>query len=363
MKKSEVGKLGIVGLLSVMLVTACSNSEASTSVDYNSLSLDEIVEKAKEEGEVNSVGMPDSWANWKDTWDDLASEYGLKHSDTDMSSAEEIAKFEAEKNNATADIGDVGIAFGPLAKEKELTISFKTSYWNEIPEWAKDDEGHWIVGYTGTIAFVTDKNRVANPPTSWADLANGDYKVTVGDVTTANQAQFAVLAAAFAYGGDESNVDPGIEFFEKLAKDGRINTGDGGLAGLEKGEVDVTILWDFNGLGYRDQIDRERFDVVIPEEASVMSGYATILNKYSKRPHAAMLTREYILSDKGQENLARGYAKPIRENVELPADVQAMLLPNEMYKNARPIQNFDAWSETTAKLPQLWQEKVLLHVN
>ncbi len=27
---------------------------------------------AKAEGAVNSVGMPDDWANWKGTWEDLA---------------------------------------------------------------------------------------------------------------------------------------------------------------------------------------------------------------------------------------------------------------------------------------------------
>ena len=59
--------------------------------------------------------MPDSWANWKDTWQQLGSLYGIKHQDTDMSSAQEIAKFAAEKANATADIGDVGGAFSPVA--------------------------------------------------------------------------------------------------------------------------------------------------------------------------------------------------------------------------------------------------------
>ena len=63
---------------------------------------------AKTEGAVNSVGMPDAWANWKGTWADLAAKYGLKHMDTDMSSAQEVAKFAAEKDNASADIGDVG---------------------------------------------------------------------------------------------------------------------------------------------------------------------------------------------------------------------------------------------------------------
>ncbi|WP_249664213.1 ABC transporter substrate-binding protein, partial [Lysinibacillus sp. D4B1_S16] len=89
--------------------------------------------------------------------------------------AVELAKFEAEKGDATADIGDVGIAFGPIAKDKRLTLPYKTSYWDEIPERAKDDEGHWIVGYTGTISFLTDNNNVKDAPPSWEDLKNGDY--------------------------------------------------------------------------------------------------------------------------------------------------------------------------------------------
>ena len=94
---------------------------------------------------------------------------------------------------------------------------------------------------------------------------------------------------------------------------------------MEKGEIDVAIFFDFNSLGYRSQIDESRFEVVIPEEASVISGYATVINKYAKNPHAAMLTREYILSDAGQENLAKGYARPIRENVKLSEEVKGLL--------------------------------------
>ena len=60
-------------------------------------------------------------------WQDLLSKYGLKHVDTDMSSAQEIAKFDAEKNNATADIGDVGAAFGPVAVQKGVTQPYKPS--------------------------------------------------------------------------------------------------------------------------------------------------------------------------------------------------------------------------------------------
>lgn len=356
-------KKGLVGVLALSLLGACSDDsgDANAEIKANDLSVDEIIEKAKEEGEVNSVGMPDTWANWVETWEELGSEYSLNHSDSDMSSAEELAKFEAEKDDATADIGDVGIAFGPIAQEKDLTQAYKTSYWDDIPAWAKDDKGHWIVGYTGTISFLTDTNNVSNSPKSWDDLKNGDYIVSIGDALTANQAQFAILAAAIAFGGDESNLQPGIDFFADLAKQGRLK-GDPSVANLEKGEIDVAILWDFNSLGYRSQIDESRFDVVIPEEGSVTSGYATIINKYAKNPHAAMLTREYILSDAGQENLAKGYARPIRENVELSAEVEALLLPPDMYETAKPVGDQKAWEETTKKIPQLWQEQVLIHI-
>lgn len=100
-------------------------------------SVAELEQAARAEGQVNSVGMPDSWANWKDTWKDLNSHYNLRHTDTDMSSAQEIAKFAAEKQNASADIGDVGASFGPVAMQKGVTQPYKPTTWSQIPDWAK----------------------------------------------------------------------------------------------------------------------------------------------------------------------------------------------------------------------------------
>ncbi|MGR3807192.1 ABC transporter substrate-binding protein [Pasteurella testudinis] len=319
---------------------------------------------AKQEGTVNSVGMPDTWANWKDTWVQLGEKYGLKHTDTDMSSAQEIAKFDAEKKNATADIGDVGASFGPIAVQKGVTQPYKTSYWDDIPAWAKDEDGHWMLAYTGTIAFIINKDTVKESPRSWNDLLQGNYKVTVGDVSVAAQAVNGVLAANFARGGDEKDLTPALDFFAELAKQGRLGMVDPSIANLEKGEVEVGVVWDFNGLNYRDQIDPNRFEVLIPSDGSVVSGYTTtIINKYAKHPNAAKLAREYILSDEGQINLARGYARPIRaEKLTLPQDVVAKLLPAEQYQNARPIQDAKAWEQSSKQLPRLWQEKVIINM-
>jgi putative spermidine/putrescine transport system substrate-binding protein len=358
-KTIQVVMLGI----SVLGLGACGKTEDSKSkvVTTSNLTLKEIETKAKKEGEVNSVGMPDSWANWGETWSEVTNKYTLKHSDTDLSSAEELAKMESEKENATADIGDVGMSFGPIAEQKKLTIPYKTSYWDEIPDWAKDDNGDWVVGYQGTIAFMTNKELVDNPPKSWDDILKGDYKITVGDVQRGTQNQMAVLAAAMAFGGDESNIQPGIDFFVKLAKQGRLSLTDAKPANIEKGEVEVALVWDFNALGYAEQINRSQFDISIPTEGSVVSGYATIINKYAKHPYSAMATREYILSDEGQVNLAKGFARPIRD-VELPKEVAEKMVPKEQYKKAKPISDFKAWENTAKTLPQIWQEEVLVNV-
>ncbi|MGO3985450.1 extracellular solute-binding protein [Pseudomonas sp. SAS7] len=324
-----------------------------------------LEDAARKEGTVNSVGMPDAWANWKGTWEDLASKYGLKHSDTDMSSAQEIAKFEAEKDNASADIGDVGAAFGPIAVTKGVSQPYKPSTWDQVPEWAKDKDGHWALAYTGTIAFIINKDLVKEEerPKTWHDLEKGKYKVAIGDVGTAAQAANGVLAAAIAYKGDENNVAPGLQLFTKLAQQKRLSLANPTIQTLEKGEVEVGVVWDFNGLSYREQIDPKRFEVLIPSDGSVISGYTTVINKYAKHPNAAKLTREYIFSDAGQINLAKGHARPIRaEHLKLPADVQAKLLPNEQYGAAQPIKNAEAWEATSKKLPQMWQEQVIIEM-
>lgn len=340
-------------------IALCSSAMAAD-VDLKTLEA-----AAKAEGAVNSVGMPDAWANWKGTWEDLANKYGLKHMDTDMSSAQEIAKFAAEKDNASADIGDVGAAFGPIAVKQGVTQPYKPSTWEQIPAWAKDKDGHWALAYTGSIAFIINKQLVkeADAPKSWADLEKGKYKVAIGDVSTAAQAANGVLAAAIAKGGNEKNIQPALLMFAEIAKQGRLSMANPTIQTLEKGEIEVGVVWDFNGLSYREQIDPKRFDVLIPSDGSVISGYTTIINKYAKHPNAAKLTREYIFSDAGQTNLARGNARPIRaEHLSLPADVQAKLLPNEQYKNVKPIKDADAWEATSKALPQKWQEEVIIEM-
>lgn len=366
-RRSFLGMLGLAGIACTagLGLTGCEDSAApaAEAVDYNSMPLDDIIAQAKEEGQINSVGMPDTWANWVGTWDDIEEKYGITQADQDMSSAEEIAMFKQEGTDGTKDIGDVGQQWGPTAEAEGVTLKYKTSYWDEIPDWAKDDDGDWVVGYYGTMSVISNDDQVPNPPTTLAELAEGDYKVSIGDITAAAAAQHAVLAIAVALGGGLDNMQPAYDFITKIAEAGRLDVSDVSVARLESGEVAVGLNWDYNSLNYRAQILQNnpdaKFTVSIPTDGSVQSGYATIINANAPHPAAACLAREYILSDEGQVNLARGYATPIRSSVELPEDVKALRLPDEQYGNQVQSIDYDKWTDVTNELVTWYQENII----
>lgn len=322
--------------------------------------IEQIIEKAKKEGKIVSIGMPDDWANWGESWKDYTKKYGVAHiSDKDLSSAEEIALFKAEKDNASADIGDVGFEFVKIAVAEGVTQAYKPSNWDKIPEWAKDKDGNYAVAYTGTIAFIVDKTQVKEVPTSWEELLRSKAKIALGSVGKGTQSNASLLAVAMSKGGDEANIDEAYRYFAEIAKQGRLSSASVNIANLEKGEIEVGVLWDFNGLGYRSAINSERFAVVIPSDGSLVSGYSTIINKYAKNPNSAKLMREFIFSDKGQLNFAKGYARPIRDDITYPSDIAKKLLPKEQYKNVKPIKNFEAWTKTSSQISERWQNEVL----
>ncbi len=349
-----------VQFLLLFCVFAAGWSSITRSADS---SLDSLISAARKEGSICSLTMPDTWANWKQTWDDLYHLYGITHKDTGMSSAQAIACFNAAKVNASADITDIGMAFIPMAMKLCVSYPYKTTTWAEIPCWAKDDDGHWVMAYTGTIAFIINNKLVPDPPKSWADIARGKYRIAIGGVGGSAQPSLAVLSAAYALGGDETNIAPAINFFAQIARQNRLAVIESNsITNLERGEIEVGLLWDFHCLHYREMIGKDLFTAQIPEDGTVTSGYTTIINRYAPHPNAAALAREYILSDAGQINLARGYARPIRSNVKLPEDVKARMLPEEQYINARPIKNMEGWIKTSHQLQRLWQEKVVVHM-
>ena len=317
---------------------------------------------ARAEGRIVSVGMPDIWANWRDTWADLKRLYGLHHTDENMNSAEEIERMAADGRAGTVDIGDVGYEYAAVARGRGVSLPIKPAVWEQIPEWAKDADGYWALAYTGTIAFAVDKRRVRDVPRSWRALFASRCQILIGTVGSSAQANAGVLAAAIALGGNETRLQPAQAAFARVAKEGRLVTDNPRLARMAKGDAaDVYVMWDFQALTMRDKLGPRAadFEVLIPADGSVTSGYSPIINKHAPHPHAALLTREYIFSDAGQLNLARGHARPIRiAQLGLPDSVHAGLLDEAQYRSAQAVRPA-IWAWEAKQLGPAWQRDVL----
>lgn len=321
----------------------------------------ELERAARAEGRVVSGGMPDFWANWRATWSDLQHRHGLVHEDFNTSSGEAIARMQSEGREATLDIVDLGFEFAGLAKAAGLTRPHKPATWEQIPDWAKDPEGHWALAYTGTIAFVVNTKLAPRPPRSWKALfEDKSLRVMSGEVGPTAQANAAVLAAAQALGGSETRLEPALARFADLAARGRLLNINAGVARMKANLAEVYLMWDFNALSFRHRLaNAADFEVLIPADGSVQSGYAPVLNRHAPHPHAAQLAREYIFSDAGQLNLARGNARPIRiDHLDLPAAVRSRLVDSKQYRNARALQPV-VWAREVKKLGLAWQRDVL----
>ena len=65
--------------------------------------------------------------------------------DNDIGSAEVIAAYEAEKNNPQAVMADIGIAFGPVAAARGITLKYVPAGSDFVPAEYKEPGGGWIV--------------------------------------------------------------------------------------------------------------------------------------------------------------------------------------------------------------------------
>lgn len=355
----------IAMMIALAMVLSLAVPAFAEAANFEGMTVEEIQAKAKEDGHLETVGMPDDWANWADSWAGITEQLGITHYDTDMTSAEELAIMAAEGVDGTKDLGDVGINFLSQAIDQGLLQGYKVSTWDSIPDWAKDPEGRWYISYTGTMTFCVNKTLADGVvPQTWQELMDSGLRVSVGNVSSGAASQVAVLCAAYAMGGDMNNVMPGIEYFVKLAEEGRLDPGDTTSARMENGEMIVCAsLYDFSTLPLRDRINASdagyEIVVTVPQDGAITTGYGQIFNVNAPHPYAAAAALEYLLSDAGQIDRANGYARPIRTDVELPAEVQAKVLDNSLYEHTIPVDDVELFKTACAQIAQLWEEEVV----
>lgn len=312
--------------------------------------MEDLIAAAKAEGTLTTIALPHSWCNYAGVIAAFKAKYGLEVNELNpnASSGDEIEAIKANKDNTgpqAPDVIDVGLSFGPAAKKDGLIQAYKVSTWDSIPDSVKDADGFWYGDYYGVLALGSNKDFVAEAPTSFAELKDPKFKNSIsiqGDPRTGNSTMMTVYAAGIstgaAAGGDAATA--GIAYYKDLKASGNLVAANGNAQNLTQGATPVIADWDYNILAMRDKLaGNPPVEVTIPTDAVIAGVYVQAISAYAPHPNAAKLWMEFLYSDEGQIEYLKGYCHPIRFNDMnarnvIPAEIMEKLPDAASYANA-----------------------------
>jgi putative spermidine/putrescine transport system substrate-binding protein len=340
--------------------------------------MDELVAAANAEGALTTIALPHDWCAYGAVIDGFKAKYPgitVNELNPDAGSADELEAIRANKDNTgpqAPDVIDVGLAFGPQAKEEGLIQPYKVATWDEIPADAKDADGFWYGDYYGVMAIAINKDLVANNPTDWADLMKPEYANSFalsGDPRSGNQSMMSIMAMGLASGAEAgaASAEAGLKMVADLNAAGNFVPVAGKTATIAQGTTPMVAAWDYNLLAWRDGLaGNPPVEVIVPASGVIAGVYVQAISAYAPHPNAAKLWMEYLYSDEGQLGWLSGYCHPIRFAAmsaagKIPAEMLAKLPPAEAYAKA-VFPTLDQQSAHKAVVTEKWDSVVGLKV-
>ena len=312
-KKRSIAGAAFAVAIAISL-SACANSPASNNTSSGSVDAETatsaaafggmagLVAAANKEGQLNVIALPPSWANYGKIIAGFEKKYPkitINSANPDGSSADEVSAAKSLKGQSTApDVFDLGTAV--LQQNLDLLAPYKVANWADIPADFKDASGKWYYDYTGLMSIGYDSTVIKKAPTSINDLLGSAYKGKVaikGDPTQANEAASAVYLAALQNKGTAADIQPGIDFFQKLKQAGNFQAVTPTQATVVSGETPVVIQWSYNNLAWGaagGAAGNPNFKTVILPGTALGSYYNQAINVDAPHPAAARLWEEWI---------------------------------------------------------------------
>jgi putative spermidine/putrescine transport system substrate-binding protein len=345
-------RYAIVAVLA-LLVAACGDDSATTTTAGGDTSdttvagadgMEELIAAAQAEGTLTTIALPDDWCGYRAVIDGFKAKYDMEVNELDpgAGSAEELEAIEANKDNPgpqAPDVIDVGLAFGPQAKEAGQIQPYKVATWDDIPDGAKDADGYWYGDYYGVLSLSVNTAEVTTLPAEYVDLLDPAYNGQValsGDPLTSNAAILTVWAAGLATGATGTEAaEAGLQFFADLNAAGNFVPIDGDSRTVGIGETPILVDWSYNSIANDVALaGNPDLETVVPADGRIAGVYVQAISAYAPHPNAAKLWMEYLYSDEGQLGWAAGFCHPIRFNAmteagTVPDDVAAQLPSTE----------------------------------
>jgi putative spermidine/putrescine transport system substrate-binding protein len=283
----------------------------------------------------------------------------------DILSAEEVQKFDAEKNNPGAIVADVGILFIPQAEQVHTLADFEPPNASLLPDGLHGPG--WVSTFVGVPAFLANTGFLESHglpvPHSWSDLLNPAYAHMIGlsRVGVSGSGTYSFVAMNLAAGGSLDDWQPGIDYARQLVPN---LTSQMSLETFERGEVPISVRFDFNH-GSNAQALRDKgisFELIVPSDGSVYGESTLMMNRYDvAHQDFGKMFMEWVLTDEAQAIFAKFGARPIRSVVGdnplvVPDDARANWLPDAAYAN---VQRVDYSSLDPSEIIDIWENQVL----
>ncbi|WP_417416209.1 Fe(3+) ABC transporter substrate-binding protein [Hoeflea sp.] len=262
-----------------------------------------------------------------------------------------IERMKAEGANSPADVfitADAGRLW--RADQAGLFSAVDSEVLNErVPESLRHPEGHWFgISKRARVIFY-DKDKVSEPPMTYAALADPKYKGLLCARSSSNIYMLSLLGAYIAHNGDEAAKAWAQGLKDNLARDPQGGDTDQ-LRGIVSGECGIAIANTYYfARGLAGQVDGltegiDKIGVVFPDQdgngTHVNISGAGVTAHAPNRDNAVKLL-EYFTSDSAQAYFANGNNEyPVVEGVAASSVVEGLgsfkadtLNLNELGKN------------------------------
>jgi putative spermidine/putrescine transport system substrate-binding protein len=323
-KSSQRHALAALAALA-LLAAGCSSGSSGSSggTDWSTVTsaaagggMSKLIAAAKQEGTLNVIALPPTWANYGNILKTFSQKYGIKinSANPDGSSQDEVNAVNRLHGTANApDVLDVGSAVALV--NTKLFAPYKVATWSAIPVAQKESSGLWVndyggymsIGYSAKFGTITSLNQLLGPQFKHAVALDGNP-------TQANAALNGVMMASLAEGGSASSIAAGVNFFHRLKAAGNFSPTEATGATIKAGSTPVVLNWDY--LNLPSYVGVSNWKVFIPSGAVLGGYYNQAINKQAPHPAAARLWEEFLFSqaaDGGQNLWLAGGARPVEQ--------------------------------------------------
>lgn len=374
---SDVIRMSQQAALAAVLLTvaACTTGPRATLAPSPTTAAYDTQAAANQARTFHTIATPDSWGNYGEqftTFCTVKFGFDCNREDRDigegsLSSAQEVQLWDAERNNPTSVLADIGVLFIPQANEVGILADYEPPNASLLPA---DLHGPgWVATFVGVptilvnVGFLESKGLPI--PESFADLTDPAYSsppmIGMSRPGVGSSATWAFVAMNLAAGGTLENWQPGIDYGKELLSN---ITQQAQIETFESGEVPISVRFDFNQATWADELDQREVDyrILVPSDGSVYAQHTLMMNRFDTA-HAdfAKMFMEWVLTDEGQVLFSKFGSRPIRsvvgENrVTVPEALRVNWLPDEQYSEVRAVD----WTQIDSdQILDVWENQVV----